>query len=186
MADRPEETLLYQGRFLALRERDRWEFVERPNIADVAVLVAVTDDERAVFVEQYRVPVQARMIEWPAGLVGDEEEHDGEDLLAAANRELEEETGYRAGKLEVIGKNPSSGGLTSEVVTFIRARKLQKIGPGGGVPGEEIKVHLVPLAEADSWLQARAAEGFLVDPKVYAGLYFLGREGAGQRPPAGP
>jgi ADP-ribose pyrophosphatase len=170
------DSILGEGRFLTLRRRKTWEFVERPKVADVAVLIATTPDGRAVFVEQYREPVESRTIEWPAGLVGDEDGRDGEELLEAANRELEEETGFRAGVLEVLQKSPSSAGLTSEIITLIRATKLEKIGDGGGIEGENIKVHLPPLVEADAWLEARLEEGFLVDPKVYAGLFFLGRE----------
>lgn len=175
MSTTPSDGILGEGRFLTLRRRKSWEFVERPKVADVAVLVATTPDGKAVFVEQYREPVASRTIEWPAGLVGDEEAHDGEELLAAANRELEEETGFRAGELEILQKSPSSAGLTSEIITFIRAAKLEKVGEGGGVEGENIKVHLPPLAEADAWLDARVKEGFLIDPKVYVGLYFLHR-----------
>jgi ADP-ribose pyrophosphatase len=165
-----------EGRFLTLRRRKTWEFVERPKVADVAVLIATTPDGRAVFVEQYREPVESRTVEWPAGLVGDEDGRDGEELLDAANRELEEETGFRAGALEILQKIPSSAGLTSEIITLVRATKLEKVGDGGGVEDENIKIHLPALAEADAWLEARRAEGFLIDPKVYAGLFLLSRE----------
>lgn len=165
--------VLGEGRFLTLRRRRTWEFVERPKVADVAVLIATTPDGKAVFVEQYREPVEARTIEWPAGLVGDEDGRDGEDLLDAANRELEEETGFRAGSLEILQKSPSSAGLTSEIITFIRATKLERVGDGGGVEGENIQLHLPPLEEAATWLEARMEEGLLIDPKVYAGLFFL-------------
>ncbi len=168
-----EDGLLGAGRFLSLERRNGWEFVDRPGVDDVAVIIAVTDDDQAVFVEQYREPVRAKMIEWAAGLVGDEEGDDGEHLLEAAHRELEEETGFRAAKLTVLGRGPSSGGLTTEVVTFLRAEGLQRVGEGGGVGGEEIAVHLVPLAKVDSWLRLREDDGFLIDPKVYAGLYWL-------------
>ena len=167
--------VLGRGRFLTLVRRNRWEYVERPNVVDVVLLIAVTPDGKAVFVEQYREPVRSATIEWPAGLVGDEAGHDGEDLLEAANRELEEETGFRAGALRVVEKGPSSAGLTSEIITLIRASELEKVGEGGGVAGENIKVHLVPLVEVDSWLVARVAEGYLIDPKVYAGLFLLQR-----------
>ena len=169
----PEDGLLGAGRFLTLQRRNGWEFVDRPGVDDIAVIIAVTDDDQAVFVEQYREPVRAKMIEWAAGLVGDEEGDDGEHLLDAANRELEEETGFRAAKLSVLTRGPSSGGLTTEVVTFLRAEGLQRVGEGGGVGGEEIEVRLVALAEVDSWLRRRSEEGFLIDPKVYAGLYWL-------------
>ena len=169
----PADGLLGAGRFLTLERRNGWEFVDRPGVDDVAVIIAVTDDNRAVFVEQYREPVRAKMIEWAAGLVGDEEGDDGEHLLEAAHRELEEETGFRAANLTVLGCVPSCGGLTTEVVTFLRAEGLRRVGKGGGVGGEEIEVRLVPLSEVNSWLCRRAQEGLLIDPKVYAGLYWL-------------
>ncbi len=180
MPDDHEDIILAAGRFLTLRRRRRWEFVERPHVKEVVVLIAVTAEQQAVLVEQYREPVQARMIEWAAGLVGDEEGDDDEHMLDAANRELEEETGYRARNLEVIGHGPSSGGLTSEIVTFIEASGLEKVGPGGGVGNEAIRVHLVPLGGVDTWLDERVGEGCLIDPKVYAGLYFLSRKAAGK------
>ena len=183
MTDEREDALLGAGKFLRLRRRNRWEFVDRAGVSEVAVIVAVTPAGEAVFVEQYREPVAATMIEWAAGLVGDEEGDDGEPLLEAANRELEEETGFRANQLSVLGLGPSSGGLTSEIVTFVRAEGLERVGKGGGVGHEEIKVHLVPLSDAGGWLKARSGEGFLIDPKVYAGLYFLAHpDSVGQVP----
>lgn len=173
---KPSDGVLGRGRFLTLRRRGSWEFVERPNVAEVAVLFAVTEDGKAVLVEQYREPVQSRTIEWPAGLVGDEEGRDGEDLLQGANRELEEETGFRAGELRIVETGPSSAGLSSEIITFIRASKLEKVGEGGGVAGENIQVHLIALAEVDAWLRSCIQEGCLIDPKVYAGLFLLQRE----------
>ena len=85
----------FEGRYLSLRERDGWEFASRSNASSVVVLVAVTPAEEIVLVEQYRKPVEARVIELPAGLVGDLGDPD-EPILDAAARELEEETGYAA------------------------------------------------------------------------------------------
>ncbi len=175
MSANPGDGVLGAGRYLQLRRRNNWEFVERMGVTDVVVLIAVTAEQEAVLVEQYREPVQAKMIEWPAGLVGDEEASDDETMLDAAARELEEETGFRAGRFEILGTGPSSGGLTSEVVTFLQTGGLERVGEGGGVEGENIRVHLVPLSQVDSWLSKRAEEGFLIDPKVYAGLYFLSK-----------
>lgn len=163
-----------EGRFLRLLRRKGWEYVERVNVRDVAVLIPITSEGEIVLVEQYRIPVQAKMIELPAGLVGDEEEFREESLLDAANRELEEETGYRADKLTLLARAPSSGGMTSELVSFLHATCIRKVGKGGGVEGEEITVHVVPLGELTSWLRAKESEGFLLDPKIFAGLYMIG------------
>ena len=171
--------LIAQGRHLRMVRRGSWEYVERVNVRDVAVLIPITADGEIVLVEQYRIPVQAPMIELPAGLVGDEEEFRQEGLLEAANRELEEETGYHAGRLEVVTRSPSSGGMTSEVVSFVHARELRRVGSGGGVDGEDIKVHVVPLAAVRRWLGEREKEGCLIDPKIFTGLYLIG-EGEGR------
>ncbi len=124
-----------------------------------------------LFVEQHRVPVGASVIELPAGLVGDE---DGdEDVLIAANRELDEETGWSAKQLDVLYRGPSSAGLTNEVVTMIRAQQLSRTSAGGGVAGENITVHAIPRRNVTAWLATRVANGQLIDHKVYAGLWWL-------------
>ena len=169
-----EAKILCEGRFLSLLERDGWEYAERPNVTEIAAIVAVTDADELIFVEQFRVPLNAYAIELPAGLVGD---HGGESLEDGANRELEEETGYRAQELELLTRMPSSSGLTSETVSLVLAKRLEKMGEGGGVDGEQIRVHLTPLREVDAWLKVRQDEGKFVDSKVWAGLHFLHRRG---------
>ena len=168
-------SVIAEGRFLRFVKRGQWEYVDRVNVRDVAVLVAITPDDEIVLVEQYRIPVQASMIELPAGLVGDEEGLADEDVLDAANRELEEETGYRAERLTLLARAPSSGGMTSEVVSFILAEGLAKVSGGGGVGDEDITVHLVPVEAALAWLRERERDGCLLDPKIFAGLYLAGR-----------
>jgi ADP-ribose pyrophosphatase len=107
----------------------------------------------------------------PAGLVGDERE--GEAVAIAAARELEEETGYRCERLEFVHRGPSSSGMSTEMIEFVRAWGLRKVGPGGGDATEDITVHEVPRSEAGQWLFDRAAEGYSVDPKLFAGLWFI-------------
>ena len=157
------------GRFLRLRVRDGWEYVERPNIRGIAVIVAVTDDAKLLLVEQYRASVDRRVISLPAGLVGDLPGQEDEDLAVGAIRELEEETGYRAERMEPLVAGPHAVGSTSEVATFMRARGLHKVSAGGE---QDIVVHEVLLAEAPRWLEQQAGTERLVDPKTYAGLYF--------------
>jgi ADP-ribose pyrophosphatase len=167
--------ILAEGRFLRFVEEDGWEFVERPAVTGVAVVVAVTAERRLLLVEQYRPPVGAHVIELPAGLVGDVPGAEGEELAVAARRELLEETGYAADGMTPLAAGPPSVGVSSEVVTFFRASGLRRAGPGGGEGAERIALHEVPLAEAAAWLEARARAGLLVDPKVWAGLYFVAR-----------
>ncbi|HEU4669572.1 MAG TPA: NUDIX hydrolase [Dyella sp.] len=171
-AHAPVETL-YRGHWLTLRQRGRWEYVERNNPGGAVIILAVTPEDRVLFVEQYRVPILQRTIEMPAGLVGDLAEQAGEGALIAAVRELEEETGYRCGRMEFIHEGPSSSGMSTEMIAFARAWELEKVGPGGGDESEDIIVHEVPRTEAGAWLFARAAEGYSIDPKLFAGLWFL-------------
>lgn len=163
--------VLGTGRHLRLVRSGRWEYVERIDVIGIVALVAVTRQREIVLVEQDRPAVDARVVDLPAGLAGDVE---GEDSLeAAARRELEEETGFRAKRLEWLGEAPPSPGLCSEIVTFFRARDLERAGPGGGVDGERIEVHLVPLDGIDDWLAERHSAGVLIDLKLYAGLHFI-------------
>lgn len=163
----------YRGRFLGLQERDNWEYAFRTNASGVVVLVPVTDTGDLILVEQHRVPVSSRVIELPAGLAGDTG-HPDENLKTAAQRELIEETGYRAGFLDELLTCPSTPGMSDEIVTIFFAGDLQRVGPGGGDGDEDITVHHVPLESASQWLETRITEGIMVDPKIYAGLFWAG------------
>lgn len=164
--------VIAEGSHLRFVRRDGWEFVERKNVTGVAILVAITEEGRVLIVEQRREAVGADVLELPAGLAGDEGE---EDVAVAANRELEEETGYRASVIELLTEGPPSPGLSDEIVTFFLARGLSRVGKGGGVGGENIRVHEVPFDRAVQWLEERRSEGRLVDPKTYGALALAGR-----------
>lgn len=168
------QKVLHEGNFVRLVKQGRWEFAQRTNCRDAVCIVAVTPAHRLLLVEQYRMPVGAPVIELPAGLVGDLDPN--EDYAMAALRELEEETGYRAGRMQRLFGGPPSAGLASERIVFYRAHSLVRTGNGGGDDTEQITVHEVPLAEAGSWLHAKEAGGHAVDPKIYAGLYALRAE----------
>jgi ADP-ribose pyrophosphatase len=167
----PKE-ILAQGKYLRLVREGGWEYSERVGATGIVALVPVTDEREIVLVEQYRVPTKAWVIEIPAGLVGDKAGQEDESLELAAARELEEETGFRAGKLKRLLEGPSSAGSSNSVITFYLATELQRTGPGGGDEHEDITVHVVPLAGAMAWLEAQAKQGKVLDPKIYAGLYF--------------
>jgi len=171
MNEAPE--LLYEGQWLRLVKRGHWESCERTHGKDgLAVLViAVTPDDHVLFVEQYRVPLGARTIEMPAGLVGDDD--DADTLEAAAHRELVEETGWKAGRIDVLLTGPTSSGMSNERIAFARARDLRKVGDGGGVGSENITVHTVPRATAPAWLMQKYMEGYELDLKLWAGLWMI-------------
>lgn len=174
--------LIYEGPWLRMLRRGRWEYVERTTGRGLAVMViALTPAGELLLVEQFRVPLQARAIELPAGLVGDDD--DADTLLAAAQRELIEETGWRAGTLEVLLTGPTSAGMSNERIAYVRATGLQRVGDGGGVDGEDITVHAVPLDRVPAWLQARTAEGCEIDLKLWGGLWLARRQPDGTPAP---
>ena len=171
MNDQP--VLQWAGKFLRVIQCGRWEYADRVGTSGAVAIVALTDDAKLVLTEQYRIPVGCRVVELPAGLAGDGPERAAEALAQAARRELLEETGYEARDLLCLASGPPSAGLASEIVTLFKASGLRRVTPGGGDAQEQIQVHEVPLANVDQWLEERRAQGRLIDPKVYAGLYFL-------------
>lgn len=165
------EKKVFEGKHIFVCERDGWEYVERKKAKSAVAILAETGDGHIVLTEQYRRPVDARVIDYPAGLVGDEGGHD--DPAETAKKELEEETGYTCSRVERVAGGPTSPGITSESVSFYRAFDLRKTGKGGGVGGEDITVHEVPRASIVEWLHERERSGVFVDLKVWGGLYFL-------------
>ncbi|HNR91872.1 MAG TPA: NUDIX hydrolase [Dokdonella sp.] len=171
-----ETTTLCNGIWLRLMKRGRWEYAERTNPGGGVMIIAVTGEDKLLFVEQFRPALDCRTIEMPAGLVGDQAQARDEDAVAAAHRELVEETGYAAGRIEYIMAGPTSAGMSNEILAFVRAHDLKRIEAGGGDDTEDIVVHEIPRHEAARWLVERMAEGCSVDPKIFAGLYFLDNE----------
>jgi ADP-ribose pyrophosphatase len=168
-----EKGILFRGKFLNLVKKEGWEFVERVGSTGIVAIVAITDQNELILVEQYRAPVGKRVIELPAGLVGDVKGEESEELVKAAQRELLEETGYEASQWSFLTEGPPSAGLSSEVISFFKARNLKRIHEGGGDGNESIQVHMVPLSDIKSWLRKKEKEGALIDYKIYAGLYFI-------------
>ena len=164
---------LYRTRFLELVSCGKWQWVARKH--PVVCIIGMTDNREVVLIEQYRVPVDARVVELPAGLVGDEA-GTNESILLAARRELLEETGYEAASMREIFVGVTSAGLTDETTSFVLAAGLRKVSEATGSGDEQIELHLVPVDEVDRWLSDRQSSGRKVDARVVTGLYLLRRE----------
>ena len=160
-----------EGQYLRLVRRGHWEYAERTNAGSAVIVIAVTPERKLLFVEQFRIPLGAPTIEMPAGLVGDLDATD--TMEEAARRELLEETGWLASEVKVLMVGPTSSGMSNELIAFVRARGLTRVHAGGGDETEDITVHEVPVDEAPRWLAAKMAEGYAMDPKLWAGLWLL-------------
>jgi ADP-ribose pyrophosphatase len=173
MSSSESPKVLFEGRHVRLVKRGQWEYAERKSVTGIVGIVAVTDDGKLVLVEQYRPPVGRSVIELPAGLAGDDAAHEGEALEQAARRELLEETGYEAARMEYACAGAASAGITSEIISMYLASGLRKTGPGAGDGSEKITVHEVPLDQVHPWLQQQAGLGKVVDLKVFAGMALI-------------
>ena len=168
-ADLPED-VRWEGKFITAKTRGRWEYVGRARGIRAAAIIAIDKDpdgaRHVILVSQYRVPLGRFCLEIPAGLVGDEDGSEGEDATLAAARELEEETGYRPGNLDVLGEFYSSPGMVSECFTLLRATDLTKVSEGGGLPDENITVHRVPLEGLSDFVAEWREAGHGVDVRI--------------------
>jgi len=163
--DQPEE-IRWAGKFITARTRGKWEYVTRARGIRAAVILAIDPEDHVILVEQFRVPLGKPCLELPAGLIGDDDGKAGEDATAAAARELEEETGYRAARMEVLGEFYSSPGMVSESFTLLRAHGLTRIGPGGGLDGEDITVHRVARKGLAEFVSESRRRGLGIDVRL--------------------
>ena len=160
------EEVVWAGKFITAKVRGKWEYVARSRGIRAAVILAIDEEDHVLLVEQYRVPLGRACLELPAGLVGDDDSAAGEDATAAANRELIEETGYRAGRMEVVGEFYSSPGMVSESFTLLRAHQLQRVGLGGGTDSEDITVHRVALSQLADFIETARERGLGIDVRL--------------------
>ena len=149
----------WEGKYLRMVTDDGWEYVERCGGMTAVVIVAMHDG-KFILVEQARVPLGKRCIELPAGLVGDEDDLGIEET---ALKELEEETGFVAERVERLGDFYSSPGMVAEGYTLVRAHGVR---PGGTKIEDDIVVHLVAPGEVAGFIAAKRAEGLAVDTKL--------------------
>jgi len=163
----PPVEVMCEGKFVRALKRGKWEYASRANEIRAVVILA-EHDGKTILIDQPRVPLGARCVELPAGLVGDVDPD--ATVEATAVKELEEETGFTAERVEVLGEFYSSPGMLSEGFTLVRAHGVRRIGEGGGDEHEDIAVHLVARADIPNFLEQKRAEGFGIDVKL---LMFL-------------
>jgi len=164
----PKE-VVWQGKYLVALKQGRWEYVARTGSTRAVVIIA-EHEGKLILVDQHRVPVGGRCLELPAGLVGDEDEN--ATVEETAVKELEEETGFTAERIERLGDFHSSPGMVAESFTLVRAHGVRKVGDGGGTDHEDINVHLVPRLEVPSFVEARREDGMAIDVKLLLFLNF--------------
>ena len=137
-----------------------WDFVSHRMGA--ACVLAVNDREEALMVHQFRTALNRRTIEVPAG----KRDSLDEDTAICAARELEEETGYRAGKIEPLLKLKSTVAFCDEFIDVYLATDLEYIGEQQLDAGEDIDFEFVPLKE----LADRIYAGEIQDAKTVAAV----------------
>ena len=166
----PAPFIAFSGRYLDVIWEEGAEYTHNRRARGVVLVIPITRAGEIIFIEQHRLALKRHVIEYPAGLVGDEADG-SESFETAARRELLEESGYEAGELEFLLRGPASPGSSTEVVDFYLAHDARRVGEGGGVDHERITVHCVKLAEAFQFLDTMTARGAMVDPRVYLGVY---------------
>jgi len=167
--DLPPPQVMWEGKFVRALKRDKWEYASRANNINAVVILAEYDG-KVILCAPPRVPPDCRCSELPAGRVGDQDPNATPESTAI--KELEEETGFSAERVERLGGFLASPGMLSEAFTLVRAHGVRKIGEGGGDENEDINVHLVPRAEIPNFVEQKRAEGFGVDVKLLIFMNF--------------
>jgi ADP-ribose diphosphatase len=176
-----DSRVLHQGRYLTFRidtiERADGTRSER-DIAGhpgAVAIVAIDADDRVLLVRQWRTPAEGILLEIPAGTLDrDPETGATEDPALAARRELEEETGYRAGSWQQLASFWTAPGFASERMHLYLATDLSPAHPDerlGPDEDEHLRLERRPFAEAVAAVDA----GEIADAKSLVGLLWVER-----------
>jgi ADP-ribose pyrophosphatase len=174
-----DSRVVHQGRYLTFRV-DTVELADGSrSTRDIAghpgavAIVAIDDRDQVLLVRQFRLPAGRVLLEIPAGTLDRDAAGAIEDPDVAARRELEEETGTRAGSWERLGSFYTAPGFTEELMHLYLATDLRPAGEGRLGPDEDERLVL----ERRPWREAVAAieTGEIVDAKSIVGLFWLAR-----------
>jgi ADP-ribose pyrophosphatase len=171
---------VYRGRYLGLRvdtieradgSRSTRDVVDHPG---AVTMLALDPEDRVLLVRQWRTPTAGALLELPAGTLDREADGTIEDPEAAARRELEEETGYRAGRWEKLGEFWTAPGFATELMHLFLATELAPADDDGRLgPDEDEHLELRAIAWRDA--VAMADRGEIRDAKSLVGLFRLAR-----------
>lgn len=175
-----DSQVLHRGRYVTFRV-DSVELPDgRRSVRDIAghpgavAIVAVDGDGRVALVRQWRVAAHDALLEIPAGGLDPTEDGSKEDPELAARRELEEETGLRAGSWRRLGSFFSAPGFTEELMHLFLATDLSAAHPDGRLgPDEDERLVLEWLPWRDAVMAAES--GAIRDAKSLVGLFWLAR-----------
>lgn len=126
-------------------------------------IIPFIDDDTILLVKQFRVALNRIMYEIPAGKL-----EKGEDILVCAERELEEETGYKCENIEFLGTIATGAGFTDELIHIYKATDLFR-GVKGGDDDEFIEAIPFKLDEVKRMIK----EGEIIDTKTISGVMYL-------------
>jgi 8-oxo-dGTP pyrophosphatase MutT (NUDIX family) len=161
-------TLLKEKRYLDTGGREgRWTYIERRDRREAAVVVATTETTGSlVLIEQFRIPLEVEVLEFPAGLVDP-----GEAPEQTAVRELAEETGY-AGRILHAGPGVcSTAGLSTEIVHMVYMIVGEKpVFAPRHEASERIRVLTLPPGKVAGFLEECDRQKRVLDAKLYTYL----------------
>lgn len=182
-----DPNVLYKEKFLQLKQATSpsgkpWLYGDRPNAKNVVVIAPIIHNEHGdslVFLKTKRPPLYAEKkadfcIEFPAGLVGDENKH--ETTLMALEKELLEETGYKADKIEIVANNvASSPGGFSETFTMAIAdiNEDKIVQPPISDKGIIVDIQKIKLEHVKKWLEKQQEHGRAVSGQALSGLFYV-------------
>lgn len=144
-----------------LNKNHTFTIINSPNWVNIA---AITEDGNIILIRQHRLGNDELTLEIPAGLI-----EAGEDPQKAAIRELEEETGYKAGNIVLMNKLYSNPAIMDNLIFFYYAENCFKISDQNLDPSEDIQIELFPLSKLDELLNS----GQITHQIIYNALLML-------------